>query len=167
MQGITEWWPRGVQKKTLMSEHEKCVPFQSRHWAWSDGFTSATENSKASVSCMSESVEDRIQGEGENTGKEEFGRPSVAVKTQERVPTTVSNPYGDQMTQLLQTGKVYESTDPPKGLRGSVLHFVCNCLGCIQRHGRPFQAGCLVFLNQHVLVSQTIKTQIWGAGRFG
>lgn len=44
--------------------------------------------------------------------KEEFGRLVVVVETQEQVPTTVSNPYSNQMTQPLQIGKVYESTDP-------------------------------------------------------
>ena len=79
--------------------------------------------------------------------KEEFGRPSVLAKTQEQVPTIVSNPYGDQMTWLLQIGKVYESIDSSKSLGGSVLQSVCNWVGW------PFQARCLVFLNQQVLVS--------------
>lgn len=48
--------------------------------------------------------------------KEEFGRPSVLGKIQEQVPTTVSHPSGDQMTQLLQFGKAYESIDPLKSL---------------------------------------------------
>ena len=47
----------------------------------------------------------------------------MVVKTQEQVPTTVSNPDSGQMTQLLQLGKVQESTDPTKSLGGSVLHF--------------------------------------------
>ena len=87
--GITE----KKKKQTPTSEHEKWVPFQSRHWAGSNGFTS-------------QSVEDRIQGE-RGHGEGGFGSPSVVVKTPEQVPTTVSNPNGGQMTQLLQLGKVH------------------------------------------------------------
>lgn len=48
--------------------------------------------------------------------KEESGRPSVPVRTQEQVPATTSNPRGDRMTQLLQIGNAYESIDPLKSL---------------------------------------------------
>ena len=48
----------------------------------------------------------------------------MVVKTQERVPTTVSNPDSGQMTQLLQLGKVHESTDPTKSLGAQFFTFV-------------------------------------------
>lgn len=99
-----------------MSEDKKWVPFQNKHGAWPGGFTSVMENNKAVVSFMSQSVEDKIQGEVRGHGEEEFGRPSVLGKIQEQVPTTGSHPCGDQMTQLLQIGKAYESIDPLKSL---------------------------------------------------
>lgn len=138
---ITEWQPGELQEKK--EKHPRLnmrSEFPSR---------AGTEQGLMASHPKVQRTESR---EREDTGQGEFGSPSVVVKTQERVPTTVSNSNGGQMTQLLQIGKVHESTDSTEfgGLSSSLL---CNWLGCIQRHSRPFQCACLVFLSQHVLVS--------------
>lgn len=109
---ITEWQPGELQEKK--EKHPRLnmrSEFPSR---------AGTEQGLMASHPKVQRTESR---EREDTGQGEFGSPSVVVKTQERVPTTVSNSNGGQMTQLLQIGKVHESTDSTKSLGGLVLHF--------------------------------------------